>query len=40
MNKIVMLSVGFGSSVLGFSLFLYLRKMKNKLKKKVLEGKE
>ena len=39
MNKVVMLSVGFGSSVLGFGLFMYLRKMKNKLKKKILEGK-
>ncbi len=39
MNKIVMLSVGLGSSALGFGMFLYLRKMKNKLKKKILEGK-
>ena len=36
MSKVVMLSVGFSASVVGFGLFLYLRKMKKKLRKNIL----
>ncbi|KHO51810.1 MAG: hypothetical protein QT08_C0020G0024 [archaeon GW2011_AR17] len=38
MEKVVMLSVGFVGSSLGFAFFVYLRKMKNKLKKRILRG--
>ncbi len=36
MSKIIMLSVGLGSSIFGFGLFMYIRKMKNKLKRRIL----
>ena len=37
MDKVVMLGVGLGSSALGFGLFVYLRKMKQRLKKRILK---
>ncbi len=39
MSKIVVLGVGVGSSILGFGLFLYMRKVKKRLRQKILQGK-
>ena len=38
MSKVVMLGIGISSSIIGIGILLYVRRVKEKLRKRILRG--